>query len=224
MKLFAIRVVRVWIHVLALLIAGSSFGATRYVALDGMCGGQTPCYSSIQTAVDAASGGDTIKVAAGTYGGSAPVTIDTITYDQVVIITKSLAVQGGYTTSNWTTPNPTTNLTTIDAGGYGRCITIVGSGSETVAVAGFTMTGGDYDNFGNPEGVSSEECQRTSSDCGGGFYAYWVTLHLRDCVITGNTVGATKYGDGGGAYLSSTLTGTTIENTVFSTNYKLSGS
>ncbi len=202
----------------ALWIAGSAFGATRYVAATGGCGGQTPCYTSIQAAVDASTSGDTIKVAAGTYSGSAPVMVGGITYDQVVIITKSLTVEGGYTPTDWVTPNPTTNLTTIDAGGFGRCVTIVGTGSETVTVVGFTMTGGDYSNLGNPEGVGSEECRETGADCGGGFYARLATLHLSECVITGNTASATRSGHGGGVYLSSTLPGTTIENTVISAN------
>ncbi|MBC8422471.1 MAG: FG-GAP repeat protein [Chloroflexi bacterium] len=45
----------------------------HYVNDDGTCGGSTPCYASIQAAVDAAGDGDTINVQPGVYGS---VTID----------------------------------------------------------------------------------------------------------------------------------------------------
>ena len=38
-----------------------------HVAPGGDCGGATPCYATVQAAVDAAVEGDTIKIAAGTY-------------------------------------------------------------------------------------------------------------------------------------------------------------
>lgn len=40
-----------------------------YVAPAGDCGGVTPCYTSVQDAVDAADEGDDIRVATGSYGG-----------------------------------------------------------------------------------------------------------------------------------------------------------
>ena len=73
-------------------------------------------YSSVQAAVDAANEGDVIKVATGiytgvnNYGGLA----------QVVYISKTVTIQGGFTTANWTTSSPEVNLTTLDAQGQGR--------------------------------------------------------------------------------------------------------
>jgi nitrous oxidase accessory protein len=68
----------------ALLTMGASAAqaATRYVNPDGLCGGNSPCYTTIQAAINAANNGDTIKVADATYNES-------------VNINKSLTLQGG---------------------------------------------------------------------------------------------------------------------------------
>lgn len=53
---------------------GTSYGDDKtfnttivYVELSGSCGGKTPCYSTIQAAIGAASSGATIKIVEGTY-------------------------------------------------------------------------------------------------------------------------------------------------------------
>lgn len=43
------------------------FAADVYVELTGVCGGKTPCYSTIQEAINAANSGDTIKLSQGIY-------------------------------------------------------------------------------------------------------------------------------------------------------------
>ncbi len=57
---------------------------TLYVdAADPTCGGNSPCYSSIQDAINAAAAGDTIMVAAGLYSPAATITVN-----------KSVTIQG----------------------------------------------------------------------------------------------------------------------------------
>ena len=62
---------------------------------------------------------DEIRVAASTYSGTQAVVVtvwgNPYTYTQVVIVTESLTLRGGYTTADWTTSNPITNPTIIDA-------------------------------------------------------------------------------------------------------------
>jgi hypothetical protein len=61
--------------------ATTATAAIRYVNPDGVCGGNSPCYTTIQAAIDASNSGDTIKVADATYHES-------------VNINKSLTAQG----------------------------------------------------------------------------------------------------------------------------------
>jgi len=80
-------------------------------------------YASVQAAVDGASPGDVIKVAAGTYTDihqRAGIT-------QVVYISKTVTIRGGYTTTNWATSDPVANPTTLDARGLGRVLVISGT-------------------------------------------------------------------------------------------------
>ena len=136
-------------------------------------------YSSIQAAVDAASDGDVIKVATGTYTGvSARAGVT-----QVVYINKSVTIRGGYTTAFTEPPSPEANPTTLDAQEQGRVLHITGNISPTVE--GLRITGGYV------------------KASGGGIYNKDADLALINTIITNNISSGTNWGDGlgGGMYV-----------------------
>jgi parallel beta-helix repeat protein len=146
-------------------------------------------YTSIQDAVDAATGFfPTIKVAAGTYTGVHVRPRDDITttgvVTQVVYFNKPLTLEGGYTTTNWTTPDPVVNPTILDAQGQGRVIYITHDNHGVIQ--GLHITGG------NDAGLGGSHFE--GEDAGGGVYGYNVEFTLKDNVIFGNT----SKGRGGG--------------------------
>lgn len=187
--------------------------ATLYVAPGGNCGGATPCYATVQGAVDAASDLDWIKVAAGTYTDVHVRPRNDITttgvVTQVVCVSVTLTIEGGYTTTNWTTPDPVANSTTLNAQGKGRVIYIAGDSAPVIE--GLRITGGNGTGFGG-----DPTCP--SCDSGGGVYVWRALATLRNNQIFGNFCAA-----GGGAYVAgpgwgfSDEPGATIEgNTIYS--------
>lgn len=140
-------------------------------------------YSSVQAAVDAAGEGDQVKVAEGTYTDVSAREGMT----QVVYLSKTVTIQGGYTTGDWTTPDPEVHITTLDAQGQGRVFYISVEGVPTIA--GLHITGGDATNQGR-------------EDAGGGIYAeIRVQIEPTDTVIADNTIYGNAAHDGGGVYL-----------------------
>ena len=163
-------------------------------------------YASVQAAVDVASPGDIIKVAAGTYTDihqRAGIT-------QVVYISKTVTIRGGYTTADWATPDPAANPTTLAAGGLGRVISIVGNVTPTIE--GFIITGGNAYGLGGGEG---------GGDAGGGIYCYRAHPVIVGNVITNNVVSSNDGVDGGGIYLGrchrAVVSGNTIVSNTAST-------
>ena len=152
-------------------------------------------YNNVQDAVDAATEGDLIKVAEGTYTGVSA--REGVT--QTVYLSKTLTIQGGYQTGDWDTPNPEVHTTILDAQGQGRVFFI--TQSDNILIDGLDITGGDAS--GQPGGMN---------DAGGGVECWSVNaLTLSNNHIFGNTASGT----GGGIYTgfcSGDIIGNTFNN------------
>jgi hypothetical protein len=127
------------------------------VALSGAdapgCGSAvTPC-RSVQYAVDQASTGDAVLIAAGVYTDVSSRVVDTSTVSQVVFISKTVVVRGGYSPGNWSASDPVANPTILDARGQGRVAVIVGPASPTLE--NLFLTGGDGPAAGPDEAVAA---------------------------------------------------------------------
>ncbi len=141
-------------------------------------------YAAIQAAVDD-PGCTEIKVAQGVYTGvqgrpvpagyDSPPASGLIT--QVVYISRTVTVRGGYTTTNWTVPYPLTQSTTLDAGGLGRVLVIAGDVSPMLE--GLGLTGGNSADLGS----------YAEADAGGGGYIISATATLSACRVFGNAAG-----------------------------------
>jgi hypothetical protein len=93
--------------------------ATHYVAPDGDCGEASPCYATVQAAVDAAASGDVIKIAAGTYTNVRARPQDGVAAADLVVemvyLNKSVLIQGGYSPDFGGPPDPDAYPTTLNA-------------------------------------------------------------------------------------------------------------
>jgi len=192
-------------------------------------------FLAVQDAVDAASEGSTVKVAGYCWG----VGWRAGTY-QTVYISKTLTLAGGYTLTNWTTPDPVANPTTLDAYNFGRVVyatvdvtlsnltlqygKVSGDGGGLYTSGVLTLTavnvlsntassggGGVYANNAVLSGGLFQNNACTNSPCyGGGLYA-GSTLALTGTQFLSNT--ATQ--DGGGAIA---LGAATLSDGLFQNN------
>jgi parallel beta-helix repeat protein len=190
---------------------------TRYVSAttgdDGpplnFCSQLTRPCRTIQHAVAAANSGDVILVARGTYsdlfscpfpdGYIGPPASGQIT--QVVFISKSLSIRGGYNTAFEWPPSAKKNPTILSTPKThkGRLIVIAGAISPTIY--DLRLTKGDAAGLGGAGGG-------TLHDAGGGIYILSATATL-----SGNQVYENTAEEGGGVYLyesDSTLSGNTV--------------
>ncbi len=178
---------------MALLVCGVTTAATITVAADG-----SGDYTTIQAAVNAATDGDEILVAPGTYTSS----------DYYVVNMKGKPI----TIRATGTPEETI-LDGEDARHVVRCVN--GEGPDTI-IEGFTITGGS----GHYDGgcISCDSSSPTITGCtitggsaydGGGIYCWGSSPTITDCTISDNTAGS-----GGGIYCTSSSDPTITDCTI----------
>jgi hypothetical protein len=212
----------------------------HHVASD-CTGVPTPCHTSIQDAVDAASPGDEIRVEQGRYtgvhlrGG----------VRQVVYISKTVTIRGGYDNS-FQHSFPMTQPTVVDAEGAGRVIYITGSsGNISPTVEGLWITGGNASNALADNGwgggiysraatpviannVISHNVAYTSTSSwgyGGGIYIVSApgSAIISSNQVISNAAGTSYYGEGGGLYVIDSPAAQVINNVVLSNTAAVTG-
>ncbi len=155
-------------------------------------------YDSIQAAVDAAAPGSVVRVATGIYTdlhARGQVT-------QVVYISKSVTIRGGYSPQFTEPPNPTAYPTVLDARGQGRVFFI--TSDIHVTLQGLRLTGGRVEDdggglraFGAHIVLEQVEVKDNEAHRGGGLYFDSCQVRLWSSLVQGNQA----TGNGGGLYL-----------------------
>lgn len=181
----------------------SSTSAVRYVSPSGVDSGDCrdlsqPC-RTIQYAINKANSGDIIKVAQGVYSYDA--LVDPchflLTRAVVCVLDKSVTVEGGYRSSDWSAPVEDPSLTTIDAQRQYRGVANIGYNapqSTHMTLRHFTIknalvSGPTYLTPYDPSGV------------GAGMLVQHASVNLENIVFENNEArgGNTTFGSGGQA-------------------------
>jgi GH25 family lysozyme M1 (1,4-beta-N-acetylmuramidase) len=175
-------------------------------------------FVSLQSALSAATSGDTIEVAQGTYYPTTG-TDRTATFQ----LLDGVAIHGGYAPGGSAEPNPATYPTILsgDIGILGdnsdnSYHVVTGSGTDSTAVLdGFTITGGNADGTFQPGGGGIGGGDQI---VGAGMLNVSGDPTVENCIFTNNAAGLDTTGDGGGAGMFNYYSSPTVTNCVFSNN------
>jgi len=190
------RLLRILLGIIILLsslvglsVSPAAAATTRYVCKNG-CSGASPCYASIQLALDHANSGDEIRVcSAGSndtpkfYDGSK---------QMLYVFDDNISLVGGYNPSNWSAPG---GYTVLDAESSGRHLTSKG---HPFSLERFILRNGEV---GGGTGAH-----------GGSIYIEGTTATIRDCQFDNNS----SAGNGGGIFFFGA--GGTVKQNMFYDN------
>lgn len=191
--------------------AANALIVKRYVATSGVDTGScqstaAPC-RTIQYAVDHAFTSDYIYVATGIYTQTNVRSRNDITttgsVTQVVYLTRTIDIFGGYTTTNFVTSYPLTQPTTIDAQGVGRGIYI--ANSAVVFLDSLNVKNGNAAGMGGGSSVND--------DAGGGIYMHGGGLTMLRLNVISNTAES-----GGGMYMHTVTNCSSCQDSTFISN------
>jgi len=138
----------------------------------------SPC-ATVQYAVDQAATGDEVRIASGIYSDIFIRNRLSTVVTQVVYISKSLTIRGGYTTTNWESADFSTNLTILDGQDAGRVVNIetpAGTTPISVTLEGLRLVNGNAAGQTSPSGPEG----------GGGIHGFGVTATLRNNYLAHN--------------------------------------
>lgn len=179
--------------VIALAGVAAANGAEVYVnagAVGPELGTPLYPYRSVQSAIDAAGEGDTVRVAAGTY------------IENIRVVTKRVTLEGGYS-GDWAR-DAAANATTLRGAGGDAVVTLLETSST---IDGFRITGGTGGTELQPDGYH-----------GGGVYCRGGSPTISNNVIENNDIrtGAPPFDTflGGGVYVSDAVSVAIVNNVV----------
>ncbi len=175
-------------------------------------------YTDLQSALNAADEDDLLKVA-----GTCSVTSTVNGLTQVGYITRSVTIQGGYTTANWLVSDPIAHPSVINADWNGRGLVISPTTPINVVVDSLTIQRGSVAGYGGGVFITNtaevtlhqlilSENEAYSGGLGGAIYN---ASHL---TVTHNTL-IDNYADIGAAIYGATGSHTYLHNSTISTNW-----